>query len=510
VIAAVRSRLKVLSRLPWWRFIAGVVAGAAGLALTFLLRLLGLGVFLPELAVDFAIIRIPGSVESFFIQAMGGGAKVLALLTAIVVFLVIPGVYATLFRWVQRRAKRRIAVLAVYTAAPAAIALFVILPILDGGLLGTRTAAGPWAAAFSQILGSWLSAAILDSILVDFAGRHPAGFSLSRRQFLGTLAFATAGLVLAVYGLSSIVTRTGRLVFGSVAEMFRKEVTPNEEFYVVTKNVIDPDVDASAWRLDIDGLVSTPMTLTYAGLVNRIDADEIVTFECVSNEVGGNLISTAQWSGVRLVDLLAASGPAPEADWVAFTCSDGYTVGIPRGRAEHPATLLAIEMNGVTLPSKHGFPARVVVPGLYGMFDAKWVTRITLVRGEFLGFWQQKGWTNGGTIRTTAIIASPPPDSVVGRVVEVGGVAFAGDRGISRVEVSTDGGTTWSAATLSLPRSALTWVLWTLPWTAPRGGAFRIVARAYDGVGNAQDPSPASPYPAGASGYDSIVLYVSE
>ena len=177
----------------------------------------------------------------------------------------------------------------------------------------------------------------------------------------------------------------------------------------------------------------------------------------------------------------------------------------------HPSTLVAIHMNSDSAPltMNHGFPARIVVPGLYGMFDAKWVTRITVVRGEYLGFWQQKGWTNGGAIRTTAIIATPPPDSVVGGAVEIGGVAFAGDRGISRVDVSTDGGATWSPATIFPALSPFTWTLWAFRWTPLIGGTHRIVARAIDGTGAAQESSPEPPFPNGASGYDSIALLVS-
>ena len=506
-----RSRVKFFQRIPWWRFAAGILAGGAGLALTFLLRLLGLGVFLPELAVDFAVGRIPGSIESFFIRTMGEGAKVLALTTSLVVFLVLPGVYAIPFRWVQGSFRRRWTVIAVYTFVPAAIALFAILPILEGGFLGTQTEAGPWAAAFSQILGSWLYASILDYLLVEVASRHPKGFSLSRRQFIATIALASAGFALALYGFTSLVSRAGRLVFASSAEMFAKEITPTGEFYVVTKNLIDPNVDASSWRLAIDGLVVNPMNFTYDDLLLRSNTEELVTFECVSNEVGGNLISTARWSGIRLQELLGAAGIDPSADWVVFESADGYTVGIPLGRAMHPSTLVAIHMNSDSAPltMNHGFPARIVVPGLYGMFDAKWVTRITVVRGEYLGFWQQKGWTNGGAIRTTAIIATPPPDSVVGGAVEIGGVAFAGDRGISRVDVSTDGGATWSPATIFPALSPFTWTLWAFRWTPLIGGTHRIVARAIDGTGAAQESSPEPPFPNGASGYDSIALLVS-
>ena len=135
---------------------------------------------------------------------------------------------------------------------------------------------------------------------------------------------------------------------------------------------------------------------------------------------------------------------------------------------------------------------------------------ITLVRGEVLGFWQQKGWTNAGLVRTTAIIATPPPDTIVGAAVTIGGVAFAGDRGIARVEVSTDGGLSWAPATLKTPpKSPLTWTMWTYDWSPPRGGSYRIVTRAVDATGTLQESAPAPPFSNGSAGYDAITLLVS-
>ncbi|HLE45665.1 MAG TPA: hypothetical protein VI915_01580, partial [Thermoplasmata archaeon] len=179
MLAAVKVRLKALRKLPWYRFAAGVVAGAVGLGLTLLLRLFGLGVFLPEIAVDFAVGRIPGSIESFFIRTMGEGAKVLALTVALGIFLVLPGVYALPFRRLQARIPGRWTLMAVYSVVPAAIALLAILPLLNAGFFGSQTAAGPAATTFSQVMASFLSASVLDYFLVEFAGKHPEGFSLS-------------------------------------------------------------------------------------------------------------------------------------------------------------------------------------------------------------------------------------------------------------------------------------------------------------------------------------------
>ncbi len=503
-----------IRRLPWYRFAAGVVAGGVGLLVTFLMRAFGLGVFLPEIAVNFVVGRIPGAIESFFIRTLGEGAKLLALLTALAVFLVLPGIYAILYRRVQRWLKNRWLVMAFYTFSSAGIVLLAILPILDAGFLGSNTSVGIGFAVFSQLIGYWLYAALLDYLLVDVAAEHPEGFSLSRRQFIAGTIGAIAVAALTVYGLGSLISKKGRLVFTSIAEMFSKEQTPTSEFYVVTKNVIDPTVDAGTWHLSIGGLVSNPTTYSYADLQALATIDEFVTLECVSNEVGGNLISMAEWTGVRLATILQSAGLDPSADWIVFTCADGYTAAIPIAKALDPNTLVAIYMNGGPLATAHGHPARIIVPGLYGMFHAKWITKIEALQGEFRGYWQQKGWTNSddahGRVNTVAIIAVPADNAVVGATVDIGGVAFAGDRGISRVEVSTDGGSTWTDATLHpRPGRGLTWVLWTFNWTPPRGGSFRIVARAYDAVGVIQDSTPAPPFPNGSSGYDSITLLAS-
>jgi hypothetical protein len=505
-----------LRKLPWYRFAAGALAGGVGLFVTFLLRTFGLGVFLPEIAVDFVVGRIPGQIESFFIRTLGEGAKILALMTAVAVFVALPGIYATFFPRVRQWLKNRWFGVAFYTLSSAGIVLLAILPLLGAGFLGSNTQAGPGFAAFSQVLGLCVYAALLDYFFVDVAARYPEGFSLSRRQFLigsvGAIAFA----VFIFYGLANLAVKKGRLVFGSISEMFAKEVTPTSEFYVVTKNVFDPEIAKAGWTLAVGGLVSNSTEYDYGALESLADpststaAEEIVTLECVSNEVGGNLISTAKWNGVRLSALLDAAGVDAAADWVVFTCADGYTAAIPIGKAMDAATIVAIRMNDGELARAHGFPARIIVPGLYGMFHAKWLTRIDPVRGEYLGFWQQKGWTNQGQVHTTAIIATPADGTVVNGLVQIGGIAYAGDRGISGVDVSTDGGGSWSPANLHPgPRTSdRTWVLWTFDWLPSESRSFQIVARAVDGLGNPQERNPSSPFPNGAAGYDTITLLV--
>ncbi|HWM49956.1 MAG TPA: hypothetical protein VNO76_01230, partial [Thermoplasmata archaeon] len=184
-MAAALSRIAaLLHKIPWYRLAAGALAGGGGLAVTAILRWLGLGIFLPEIAVDFVVGRIPGAIESFFIRTLGEGAKFLALLTAVIVFLLLPAIYSTAFRRVQRWLKNRWLVMAFFTFSSAGILLLVILPLLDAGFLGSRTFAGAGFALLSQLLGSWVYAALLDYFFVDLSARYPEGFNPSRRQFL--------------------------------------------------------------------------------------------------------------------------------------------------------------------------------------------------------------------------------------------------------------------------------------------------------------------------------------
>src|SRR3989441_481831 len=195
-------------------------------------------------------------------------------------------------------------------------------------------------AVFSQLIGYWLYAALLDYLLVDVAAEYPEGFSLSRRQFIAGTIGAVAVAALTIYGLGSLISKKGRLVFASIAEMFSKEQTPTSEFYVVTKNVIDPTVDAGTWQLSIGGLVSNPTTYSYPDLQALATVDEFVTLECVSNEVGGNLIRMAEVTGVRVATLLPSAGVGPSpGNWVVFTCADGYTAAIPIEKAMDPNPL---------------------------------------------------------------------------------------------------------------------------------------------------------------------------
>jgi DMSO/TMAO reductase YedYZ molybdopterin-dependent catalytic subunit len=288
------------------------------------------------------------------------------------------------------------------------------------------------------------------------------------------------------------------------------EVTPVKDFYDVSKNFFSgPMVDPSQWTLQIHGLVQKPYRLTYAELLKRPSFDRYETLTCISNEIGGNLISNATWRGVSLPDLLAAAVPAAGATKVVFTAADGYTDDLPLVRALSPANLLAYSMDGEPLVPEHGAPARLLIPGIYGMKNVKWLTQIELVNTDYRGYWEQRGWSDQATIQTSSQIDVPDPSlgPVKAGLVEVAGLAFSGDRGISKVEISLDRGKTWEPAELKPPLGPYTWRFWRYPWSATPG-AYTLTVRATDGTGTLQPEAPTNTLPNGATGWHMIVVHV--
>jgi DMSO/TMAO reductase YedYZ molybdopterin-dependent catalytic subunit len=306
----------------------------------------------------------------------------------------------------------------------------------------------------------------------------------------------------------------------ALAPFVASELTPNDKFYRIDTNIIVPSVDANIWRLNVRGLVKNgPMQFTYDELKAMPSVSEYATLECISDKIDGDLISTAHWKGVPLKSILEKAEVLPEAIYVAFRCYDGYDVGIPLDRGLMDGTILAYEMNGTPLPPEHGFPVRAIVPGLYGMMNAKWITDIELVDKIYMGFWQRRGWANNAKYRTHSKIVFPGDalrnrlaedlsslnnSVMVGKKSPIAGIAFAGDRGISKVEVSVDGGNTWQTASIKDPLSSNSWVLWALEWIPQNKGKYNIVVRATDKAGNVQTAEIRDNFPSGATGYHSV------
>ena len=278
-------------------------------------------------------------------------------------------------------------------------------------------------------------------------------------------------------------------------------LTPVADFYHVSKNISDPVVSADGWSLTIEGLVDRPQTYTLAQLTERATTKNITTLGCISNELNGDLISTAEWTGISLVELLEEAGVRPEAVDLKFSCADDYEDSIPVAQALDRETLLVVGMNGEPLTSDHGFPVRMIVPPIYGMKNVKWLERIELVAEDFKGYWQTRGWSDPAPYQIWGRIDSPRSgeDVPAGRNLAAG-MAFAGDRGVSKVEVSLDEGQTWAEAELEPALNApYTWVRWRFPYEA--AADFELWLRVTDGEGTVAPEQRQPPLPDGATGW---------
>ncbi|HUZ86626.1 MAG TPA: molybdopterin-dependent oxidoreductase [Candidatus Baltobacterales bacterium] len=482
----------------------GCIAGIALVALMYLAALaLGLRP-LPQLLNQPILSLMPGFVFGFLIDTLQHAGKVVeefGLIVAMVLALGLLGSAAAVgaLRW------RSQYVPLAFAAAGWVVVAAGLLPISGAGFLGLDD--GPvtpviWAALFA-VYGVVLQ-----------MGTEPQGATdAGRRRLLSSLPLTIGAVSLGVLAF--------RLVPGWYQAIFNApeaglkgispEITPVENFYVVSKNFSDPVVDPSSWSLHVGGLADKPLTLSVDQLRALPSVSQYVTMECVSNNVGGGLISTGAFTGVSLRDLIAMASPRTQGTWVAFSAVDGYTESVPLSLVQGaPEILVAYELDGAPLPTGHGFPARIVLPGRYGMKGPKWLQTINLVDRESSGYWEQQGWDHNAVIKTTARIDSPQDGGIVKLgAVTLAGVAFAGTRGINKVEYSTDGGSTWRPAEFSPPLSPYTWVLWQAPWTPPSEGAYTLVVRATDGTGALQDAHASASYPNGASGYHRIGIDVS-
>lgn len=282
-------------------------------------------------------------------------------------------------------------------------------------------------------------------------------------------------------------------------------VTANSDFYRIDTALLTPQVDPSGWSLSVHGLVDSPFAITYDDLLAMDSVEETVTIQCVSNEVGGHLVGNAVWQGVPLTALLERAGVQDGATQIVGRSVDGFTAGFPTAAALDGRTaLVAYAMNGEPLPADHGFPARLVVSGLYGYVSAtKWLESIDLTTWEdFDGYWVPRGWSKEGPIKTMSRIDVPSSGAaLVEGPQAIAGVAWAPNIGIERVEVQVDDGD-WLVADLGRTASDDTWVQWHVAWDATPGD-HRIQVRATDSSGSTQTDRTASPAPDGASGWHS-------
>jgi len=455
-------------------------------------------------------------------------------------------------RWPNRRA---LIVAASFVAAMELLSLILFWPVLGESLVGDPIGRARFIAAvanlftFVAFMGvlaladtwlryNWLAARMAtaatttnaadaprisasDATLADapnaatHATPNPAPLTvteLTRRQVIGksgATVLALAGGVIATEALLGMwFTRSNLAYEGNITPpQFRMPITPIENFYVVSKNALDPIVLADQWQLELRGLIKNEHTWNYQELLKLPSETRAITMECISNGVGERLMSTGEWTGIQLGTLLdRQGGVTASGKYVVFTCVDGFTSSLPLADLIEARAMLAWGVNGQMLPPKHGFPLRLMVPGRYGEQSAKWLTRIDIVDKPFKGFYQSQGWSDA-QLATTSRIDLPGGQVPLGPVTVLG-IAFAGIRGVKGVEVSADAGTTWQSATLMPPLSDQTWVYWQWQWQPAAKGTYTLMVRATDGTGALQIQTPRGVVPAGATGWEKVKVRV--
>jgi DMSO/TMAO reductase YedYZ molybdopterin-dependent catalytic subunit len=288
------------------------------------------------------------------------------------------------------------------------------------------------------------------------------------------------------------------------------EVTPVGTFYVVSKNIFDPAIDVKTWSLPVKGKIERPFSLTLAELRQLPAVTKPHTLMCISNEIGGDLISNAVWKGVRLKTVFEKAGVQPGAKKLILHGRDGYSDSFPLTVALLDGTILAYEMNGKPLERQHGFPVRALVVGLYGIKNVKWLSELEVVDYDYKGYWQRRGWTDTAIYKTFSRIDVPANGAALKRGERswMAGVAFAGDRGIRAVEVSVDAGASWRPARLKPAMGDHTWTLWAFEWTPAVTGTATLVVRTVDGTGAVQPAGPQPPLPDGVEGLHTVAVKV--
>ena len=500
-------------------FIAGLAAGILASALMLLLNLTLGGVSLPDVLSSAIALALPLSLFNTLHQLIGGDAKYYLFLIVLVgqclVFALCGGLCnlaldPVKFAWArdgQGRLEWSVGFFLAFILWVLTGCLF--LPLIGGGLFGSQLVTGAVNTILSlAVVGIIFGAAFVfvhNWLLLKQKSRQATTKAETawiarqqteqRRSFvrnsftvlgLGALGWAawrfiigggSSGSTLPQAAQSSIlkqykskISPPPRPNYGTIPNIpqLSSEVTSNSDYYVVSKNITsDPTVDGLSWQLTINGEVQNSYKLTYNDIMAMPMQKQYESMMCISNEVGGSYMSNALWEGIPLKTLLERAGTIkPDAIKVVLHAADGYTDSIHLTKALEPTTLVALRMNGETLPQGHGYPARLLVPGIYGMKHVKWITQIEVVNTDYKGYWQQSGWSDPAPVRMTTRIDTPFSGGTplkANKPTYIAGVAFSGNKGISEVDVSLDGGQTWQIVLLERPLSALTWVLWVFP-----------------------------------------------
>ena len=521
---------------PWRRFVAPALAGAvaAGVSMAVAELIAGVVSGAPSLILAIGALVIdlqPPGAKDVVVSLFGTNDKLALNVFIVLVALVIAAAVGIAASRDLGRATWAFGAFGL-VALVAALREPLIAPVLSVVTTVVAVAAGLWALrVMLELLGTGPGMAVTPGAALSTPGARPAMPDWDRRSFL-VRSGALAGGAIVAGGVGRLLLDRRALTLPPAVALPRPAVTvapltpaqslpvpgitpivvPNNDFYRIDTALLPPHVDAAGWSMKVSGMVDHPLTLTYPDLTTMPLFEQYITIQCVSNEVGGDLVGNAKWTGVHLRDVLAAAGVQAGATQLVGRSVDGFTAGFPTAHAMDPARdpMIALAMNDEPLPVIHGYPARLVIPGLYGYVSAtKWLAAIEMTTLEgFDGYWIPLGWSKLGPILTQSRIDVPRNrQSLKAGPVTIAGVAWAPDRGISKVEVSVDQGS-WLTCTLSGPISKAVWVQWQVPWTATPG-AHTIEVRATDATGAVQTPDVTPPAPDGARGHHTISVSVS-
>jgi DMSO/TMAO reductase YedYZ molybdopterin-dependent catalytic subunit len=506
---------------PERRMLAGIAAASVALGVTQLLAV----AFSPQAdartAIGSTIIDLtPGPVKEWAIQTFGTADKLFVTIAVLGVIALIAAVTA---RWETRRVPVGSAAIGLAGILGCAAVLsregamvVDIVPTVVGTVCGV---------AVLRLLTSGRFTDAPEPAEGSDSPDHGRRLSLMTLGFLGAGALSGAGGVVLSRMLSSVSGDRDAFALPRIdvaappvpatvqpkGVALPSFVTSNADFYRIDTALIVPQLSRADWQLKIHGMVDREITYRFEDL-NRFEVvEKLVTLTCVSNPVGGDLISNAAWTGYRVRDLLAEAGVHPDADMVLSMSIDGFTAGTPvEALTDKRDALLVVGMNGQPLPTEHGYPARLVVPGLYGYVSAtKWIVDMELTRFDRAeAYWTRLGWSPRGPIKTESRIDVPRSGQDVAQgPVTFGGVAWAQDRGVRAVEVRIDDGD-WHPADLGTGYSNDTWRLWSFNWQATQPGSHTIAVRATDNTGAVQTSELADPVPDGASGWHTVSFAV--
>lgn len=496
----------------------GAVAGAVMVSFIIAMRTLGNAQSLPELAADWFTVFLPAAFLDFLLETLVFSAKPLMFLGLLLTQIVVGGLLAVLYarvagRWPTTEPGEWTRTIG-FSGVLWLLTMFTLVPVFGGGFFASKVIGGSMTFILTSIGAFAIYGIALGYFFTQSAQGRPGAASYStRRAFIkNTGAWLVIGGA-AAFGLKFVIEQLGPRASSSgafrTAGVLSTEVTPNDEFYIVSKNFIDPEVSLEGWNLGIAGLVENPFLLTYDEIIAMPSVEQFITLECISNSVGGDLISNAKWKGVPLKLILERAKLKPGVIDISFQATDGYSESIPLEMAMSDDVLVAYQMNGEPLPFKHGFPVRLIAPGYFGLKSVKWLGSIEPIDRDFKGYWQQRGWTDEPYVKTFSRLDLPRSRSeIAGDSVMLGGVAFAGDRGISKVEISINAGVTWMPVDhISEPLSPYTWVIWTTEVAPPQEGRTLIKVRATDGEGEVQTAMAQGSLPDGSTGHHAITLF---